>query len=403
MLNFELTEEQKTVVETVRAFAARELAPQIAELDREKHYDPMTFVKFRELGLTGISVPEEYGGAGMDYLTLGLVCEELEYVDTSFRTILSIHLGLCGSGIYQWGTEAQKRRFLTPLARGEKLGAFGLTEPGAGSDVAGITTRAKRSGSDYLLSGQKMWISGAQQAGTFLIFAYTEPEKKHDGISAFIVDRGEAGQAFSTFTIHDKAGIWAGNVGGINLDDVRVPRENLLGEEGEGFKIAMGCLDNGRYTVAAGATGLIRACLDASVQYAKERLAFGKPIAEFQLVQDMIAQMVASYDAARLLYLKAGWLKNQGIRSSRESSLAKWFATTSADTAANHAVEIFGAYGYSDEYPVARFLRNAKGPVIYEGTRQVHKLIQAQYALGLRKDKPLRCPLPSYRPRVPVS
>lgn len=396
MIDFSLTEEQDMLVNTVRGFAAKELAPNIPKLDKECKYDPETFGKFAKAGITGICFPEKYGGVGMDYLSLGLACEELEYVDTSLRTILSVHTGLCGCGIYQWGTEEQKQKYLSPIARGEKMGAFGLTEPGAGSDAAALTSRAKRQGSDYIISGQKIWISCADQADIFLVFAHTDPEKNHYGMSAFIVDRKEGGKGFSTFTLHDKAGVKAGNVGGITMDEVRVPKANLLGEEGEGFKIAMSCLDNGRFTVAAGATGLIRASLDASVKYANERKTFGKAIGEHQLVQEMIAKMVSDYDSAKLLYLRAGWLKNQGMRSTRESALAKWFATVAAFNAANDAVEIHGAYGFSDEYPVARFLRNSKGAVIYEGTQEIQKLIQAEYALGYRIDKAVRCPLPAY-------
>lgn len=396
MIDFSLTEEQDMLVNTVRGFAAKELAPNIPKLDKECKYDPETFGKFAKAGITGICFPEKYGGVGMDYLSLGLACEELEYVDTSLRTILSVHTGLCGCGIYQWGAEEQKQKYLSPIAKGEKMGAFGLTEPGAGSDAAALTSRAKRHGSDYILSGQKIWISCADQADIFLVFAHTDPEKNHYGMSAFIVDRKEGGKGFSTFTLHDKAGVKAGNVGGITMDEVRVPKANLLGEEGEGFKIAMSCLDNGRFTVAAGATGLIRASLDASVKYANERKTFGKAIGEHQLVQEMIAKMVSDYDSAKLLYLRAGWLKNQGMRSTRESALAKWFATVAAFNAANDAVEIHGAYGFSDEYPVARFLRNSKGAVIYEGTQEIQKLIQAEYALGYRIDKAVRCPLPAY-------
>ncbi|MBM3266918.1 MAG: acyl-CoA dehydrogenase family protein [Candidatus Sericytochromatia bacterium] len=402
MIDFELTDEQKLVVDTVRQFAARELAPIIEELDREHRWDPDTFKKYAELGITGLCFPEEYGGAGMDYITYGLACEELDYVDTSFRTVLSVHTGLCACGIYQWGTEEQRQRFLVPLASGEKLGAFGLTEPDAGTDVAGMRTHARRDGSDYVITGNKLWISCASQGDTFLIFAYTDASRKHRGISAFIVNRDEAGPGFQTFPIKDKSGIWAGDCGGINLDGVRVPKGNLLGEEGEGFKIAMSCLDNGRYSVAAGSAGCIRACLDASVKYAKERKAFGKSIGEFQLVQQMIAKMVSGYETTRLLYFKAGWLKNKGLRNTRETSLAKWYGTVAALEAASDAVEVFGAYGFSDEYPVARYLRNAKAPVIYEGTRQIHTVMQAEYALGLREDKPLGRMLPGFGEKVPV-
>lgn len=396
MIDFELTDEQKWLAENVRKFAAKEFAPSITKNDTQGYYDPETFPKLAQLGVTGICFPEKYGGSGMDYISLGLACEELEYVDTALRTIMSVHVGLCGCGIYQWGTEEQKQRFLKPLAQGEKFGVFGLTEPDAGSDVSGMKSHAQKAGQDYVLNGQKIWISGADYAHTFLLFVYTNKEKKHEGISAFILERGMPG--LSTFSIHDKFGIRAGNVGGIIMQDVRVPHENRLGEEGEGFKIAMSSLDNGRYTVAAGSTGLIRACLDASVKYAKQRKTFGKPIAEHQLIQEMIAKMVAGYESAKLLWLRAGWLKNKGMRNTRETSLAKWLGTTAAFDAANDAIEIHGAYGYSDEYPVGRFLRNAKGEVIYEGTIEIHKLMQAEYALGLRKDKELRSPLPPYSP-----
>jgi len=395
MIDFELTEEQKWLQENVRKFSEKEFAPTIPEDDIKGHYDPETFPKLAKLGVTGVCFPEKYGGSGLDYISLGLVCEELEYVDTSLRTIMSVHVGLSGCGIYQWGTEEQKQRFLKPMAKGEKFGVFGLTEPDAGSDVSGMKSHAVKDGNHYILNGQKIWISGADYAHTFLVFAYTQKEKKHDGISAFILERGMPG--LSTFSIHNKFGIRAGNVGGIVMQDIKIPAEHRLGEEGDGFKIAMSCLDNGRFTVAAGSTGLIRASLDASIKYAKSRKTFGKPIAEHQLVQEMIAKMAANYDAAKLLWLRAGWLKNKGLRNTRETSLAKWIGTTSAFDAANDAIEIHGAYGYSDEYPVGRFLRNAKGEVIYEGTPEIHKLLQAEYVLGIRQDKELRCKLPAYQ------
>ena len=396
MIDFTLTPEQELLVQTTRAFAARELAPGIAEHDGAQQFDPATFAKLAGLGLTGICFPERYGGAGMDYVSLALVSEELEYVDTSLRVILSVHVGLCGCGIYQWGSEEQKRRYLTPLARGERFGAFGLTGPEAGSDVAGMQATARRDGDDYILNGEKIWVSAADVADTFLVFAYTDKEAGHRGISAFILERQAAGAGFSSYTLHRKAGIRAGNTGGFALQDVRVPRANLLGEEGEGFKIAMSCLDNGRLTVGAGATGLIRACLDASVAYATARQSFGQPIGKHQLVQQMIAKMVASYDASRLLNLRAAWMKNQGLRCTRETALGKWFATDASFEAASDAVQIHGAYGYSDEFPVARYLRNAKGAQIYEGTSQIQTLLQAEYALGYRQDRPLRRTLPAY-------
>ena len=335
----------------------------------------------------------------MDYLSFGLACEELEYLDTSLRVILSVHVGLNCLSLLTWGTEDQKRRYLVPQAKGEKIASYGLTEPGAGSDVRGIQTVAIRKGDRYVLSGEKMWISLADVADQFLVFAWSDQVKKQNrdssGISAFIVERATKG--FSSGTLKEKWGILAGNTGFFKLDNVEVPAENLLGREGEGFKIAMSALDQGRLSVAAGATGLVRACRDASAKYATERKTFGVEIGRHQLVKEMIAQMESDYQAARLLWMRAAWLKNREQRSTRETGLAKWFATVASERAAGDAVQIHGANGYSDEYPVGRFYRNCKGAVIYEGTREIHKLMQADYVLGYRVDKPTRCELPGYK------
>jgi alkylation response protein AidB-like acyl-CoA dehydrogenase len=311
--------------------------------------------------------------------------------------MMSVHIGLAGCGIYQWGSEEQKQRFLRPVAAGEKLGAFGLTEPDAGSDAGAIRSTARRDGDAYVLNGSKLWISCAMQADTFLVFAKTDPAAGKRGISAFVIERQAAGSALHTFAIKDKYGVRAGDTGGLSFADLRVPVANRLGEEGEGFHIAMTALENGRYTVAAGATGLTRACLDASVKYARERTTFGVPIGRHQLIQEMIAQMTAGYDASRLLYLRAGWMKNNGLRNTRETALAKWFACDTSNKAADDALEIHGAYGFSDEYPVARFLRNSRGAVIYEGSREIQKLMHGEYALGYRTDKPVRCELPPWK------
>jgi glutaryl-CoA dehydrogenase (non-decarboxylating) len=398
MIDLELSADQQMLVDTVRDYLAKEFAPTIQENDINHYYDPSTFAKLSELGLTGICFPERYGGAGMDYISLGLVSEECEYVDHSLRTIMSVHIGLCGCGIYIWGTEKQRQAFLRPLASGERFGAFGLTEPNAGSDVAGMRATARRDGDSYILNGEKTWVSYADYADTFLIFAKTDPDARHRGISAFVVHRDEAGPGLTTAPIKHKAGIHAGDTGSIFLHDVRVPAANRLGEEGEGFVIAMSSLENGRYTVAAGACGTVRASLDYSVRYANERQAFGQPIGKFQLVQQMIAKMYQRYEAGRLLYLKAGWLKNIGEASNRAVSLAKWYACDAAFDSASDAVEVHGAYGYSDEYPVFRYLRNAKAPVIYEGTREIHTMMQGEYALGYRTERPPRCTLPPYVP-----
>jgi glutaryl-CoA dehydrogenase (non-decarboxylating) len=352
-----------------------------------------------ELQLLGICIPEEHGGAGMDYVSLGLACEELEYVDTHLRVIMSVHVGLNSMTLLCWGSDEQKKKYLAPQARGEKIATYGLTEPNAGSDAVGIQTTAVRKGDRYVLNGEKVWISLADVADHFLVIAWTDQEKKklrdHSGLSAFIVERAFGG--FRSYTIKEKWGILAGNTGGFSLQDVEVPAENRVGKEGEGFRIAMFALENGRYTVAAGATGLIRACLDASVAYARERKTFGVAIGEHQLVKEMIAEMVSDYDAARLLWLRAGWLKNVGRRNTRETALAKWFATVKSERAASDCVQIHGGNGYSDEYPAGRFYRNSKAAVIYEGTREIHKLMQADYALGYRHDKHRRVELPPYR------
>jgi glutaryl-CoA dehydrogenase (non-decarboxylating) len=398
MLSFDLSDEHRAVETMVRDWSAREVGPKIHDLDREHRFERGFLKGMAELQLLGICIPEEYGGAGLDYVSLGLASEELEYVDTHLRVIMSVHVGLNSMTLWCWGTEDQKKRYLIPQAKGEKIATYGLTEPNAGSDAVGIQSTAVRKGDRYVLNGEKVWISLADVADNFLVIAWTDQEKKksrdHSGLSAFVVERSFKG--FSSYTIKEKWGILAGNTGGFHMEDVEVPVENRVGAEGEGFKVAMFALENGRYTVASGATGLIRACLDASVKYAQGRHTFGRPIGEHQLVKEMIAQMVSDYDAARLLWLRAGWLKNQGVRNNRETSLAKWFATVASERAAGDAVQIHGGNGFSDEYPVGRFYRNCKAAVIYEGTREIHKVMQADYALGYRQDKPRRVELPAY-------
>lgn len=394
MMDFSFTEEQNILRQTVRKFVDNEILPYIKEWDEKGEFDPRILKRLAELGLMGVCIPEKYGGSGMDYNSLAIVCEELERGDTAFRTAVSVHTGLNSLTILQWGTEEQKQKYLVPLAKGEKIGAFGLTEPNAGSDVAAMNTTAEKQGDYYILNGSKTWISLADIADVFIVFAYTDKSKKHRGISAFIVERDMPG--FSSKAIKGKLGIRAGNTGELFFDNLKVPKENLLGEEGEGFKIAMSALDNGRFTVAAGACGLIMACLEASVKYCHERQTFGKEIGKHQLVQQMIANMEAGLQMSRLLVYRAGWLKNQGKRNTRETSLAKWKACDFANKAADDAVQIHGAYGYSNEYPVERYLRNSKAPVIYEGTREIHTIMQAEYVLGYRQDKPLRKMLPAW-------
>ena len=395
-MDFAFITEHEMVQKTVRDFAEKEIRPVIGEYDREHKYPHFLLPKMAELGVMGICIPVRYGGAGMDYISLGIVSEALEWADASVRETIAVHLALNAMTVFQWGTEEQKQRLLAPLATGAKVGCFGLTESGAGSDVAALKATARKDGDDYILDGEKMWITLADVADYLLVFAKTDPAKKHRGITAFMLERGMAG--LSTGAIEDKMGVWASNTGWIAMNDVRVPARNRIGEEGEGFKVAMSALDNARYTVAAGASGGIRAVMEASLRYSQERETFGKKIAEHQLVQQMLAKMALNYDIATLLWQRVGWLKNQGVRNTRETSQAKWFATEAAWEAASDAVQIHGAYGFSAEYGVERYLRNAKGAAIYEGTTQIHQLLQATYALGWRRDKPLRCELPAYDP-----
>ncbi|HLF27124.1 MAG TPA: acyl-CoA dehydrogenase family protein [Anaerolineae bacterium] len=399
-MDFSLSSEHLMVQKIVRDFATQEVYPTIKEYDRKQEMNPAVLPRLAELGILGLCIPVRYGGQGFDYLALGLACEELEAVDTSLRVVMSVHLGLNSLALLQWGTEEQKQRFLTPQARGEKVAMFGLTEPGAGSDVASMVSTARRDGDGYILNGEKMWISLATKAHHILWFAKTDPHTPdpHAGISAFMIETDRPG--VTRGDLHGKLGVRAGSTGWVNCQNVRVPSANRIGEEGEGFKIAMSCLDNGRYTVASGAAGLIRAALDASVRYAKQRQTFGTEIGRRQLIQQKIAYLVQRYEAARLLYLRAGWLKNAGQRNTRETSLAKWYATDASFEAAHDALQVHGAYGYSDEYDVERYLRNSRGAIIYEGTSEIHQLMQAGYALGYRADGPLRCELPAYNPRV---
>jgi alkylation response protein AidB-like acyl-CoA dehydrogenase len=395
-MDFSLSPEHQMTQKMVRDFAQKEIAPVIKDYDRKQEPIPFALKRMGELGILGLPFPVRYGGAGMDYIAWGLACEELEAVDTSLRVVMSVHTGLCGMTIFQWGTEEQKQKFLVPLASGEKLGCGVFTEPGMGSDVAAMRTSAKRDGDSYILNGEKMWISLATKADLALVTVKTNPSaaRPSEALSSFIVDLHTPG--VTRGDIHGKLGVRAGSTGWINFQDVRVPAENRIGEEGEGFKITMTGFDHGRYTVASGATGIIRAALEASVKYAKTRTTFGKPIAEHQLIQEKIARMSQDYKIAQLLYLQAGWMQNMGTRNTLETSYAKKFATEASFNAANEAIQIHGAYGFSDEFDAERYLRNSKGAVIYEGSSEIQTLIQAGYALGERTDRPLRCELPAY-------
>jgi glutaryl-CoA dehydrogenase (non-decarboxylating) len=395
-MDFSLSPEHQMTQKMVRDFAQKEIAPVIKEYDRKQEPIPFALKRMGELGILGLPFPVRYGGAGMDYIAWGLACEELEAVDTSLRVVMSVHTGLCGMTLFQWGTENQKQKFLVPLTSGEKIGCGVFTEPGMGSDVAAMRTSAKRDGDSYILNGEKMWISLASKADLALVTVKTNPStsRSSEALSCFLVDLHSPG--VTRGDIHGKLGVRAGSTGWINFQDVKVPVENRIGEEGEGFKITMSAFDHGRYTVASGATGLVRAALEASVNYSKTRTTFGKSIAEHQLIKEKIARMAQDYEIARLLYLQAGWMQNMGKRNTLQTSYAKKFATEASFNAANEAIQIHGAYGFSDEYDVERYLRNSKGAVIYEGSSEIQALIQSGYALGERTDKPLRCELPAY-------
>jgi len=382
-MDLELSDEQRLIQDTVRSFVDERVLPVAVQNDIEHKLDLDLIAGMAELGILGIVIPPEYGGAGLDFVAEALACEEIERGEAAFRTLISVHVGLNSLSLLRYANEEQKERWLAPQARGEKLACFGLTEPGAGSDVAAMRTTARRHGDVYVLNGQKNWISYASVADHALVFAKTDAGAAHRGISAFVLEKGMPG--FSAADTEHKLGVWAGSTGELFFEDVEVPADHLIGEEGRGFEIAMYGLDQGRFTVAAGACGVVRACLERSVAYARERETFGRAIGRYQLVQDMIAKMVLGYETSKLLVMQAAWMKNEGRRNTRETSLAKWHATESAFEAANLAIQVFGSYGYSAEYGIERYFRNARAPIIYEGTTQIHKMMQAEHALGYRQ------------------
>jgi len=381
-MDFDFTPEQIAYRKHMREFMEREVAPVAQMNDRECKFDMEVAKKIFKEGFLGCPVPEKYGGLGMDYIAYGLMTEEVNRVCSSTRTLFSVQTSLVALTILKWGNEEQKKELLPKLCNGEYIGCYGLTEPEAGSDAGNQQTRAVKDGNDYILTGQKVWISCGTIATHALIFATVDPKLGHKGISCFIVDTKSKG--FSAAAIKGKLGLRSSDTATLYLDQVRVPKENMLGAEGDGFKVAMSALDNGRFSVAAGAVGLVQGCIDESTKYAMQRKTFGKPIGEHQQVQAMIADMVADCEAGRLLYLRAAHLKNKGVRNTLETSLAKLFCGEAANKAAHNAVQIFGGYGFSDEYPVERFFRDAKVLNIYEGTREIQRLIIAQDALGIR-------------------
>ncbi len=381
-MDFEFTDDQLAIRKHMREFAEREIAPVAAKNDRECKFDWDLARSMFDQGFFGCPIPEKYGGLGLDYISYGLMTEEVNRICSSARTLFSAQTSLVGLSILRWGTEEQKQYYLPKLCTGEFLGCFGLTEPEAGSDAGNQQTRAVKDGGDYLLSGQKTWISCGSIATHSLIFATIDRSLEHKGITAFLVDTKSKG--YTAREIKGKLGLRASDTAEIFMDEVRVPKENMLGQVGEGFKIAMSALDNGRFSVAAGAVGLVQGCIDECTKYAMQRKTFGVPIGEHQQIQAMIADMVADCEAGRLLYLRAAHLKNKNVRNTLETSIAKLFCGEAANRAGHNAVQIFGGYGYSDEYPVERYFRDAKVLNIYEGTREIQRLIIGQDALGIR-------------------
>ncbi|HYH59565.1 MAG TPA: acyl-CoA dehydrogenase family protein [Thermoleophilaceae bacterium] len=381
MIDFELSDEQRLIRETARDFADREIIPVARENDRNQRFDLDLVKKIADMGYLGAVVSEEYGGRGLDYRTYGLIVEEVGRGDSSARTVVSVQTSLVCTSIEKWGTEEQKHEYLPRLCTGEILGCFGLTEPNTGSDASNLSTRATKIDGGWKISGQKQWISMGNYAKVALIFAQTDPELKHKGLACFLVPTDSPG--FSSSEIHGKLGLRASDTAELALDGIEVPDEAMLGGIGDGFKVAMTALDSGRYSVAAGCVGISQGCVNASVEYAKQRTQFDRPIAAFQLVQEMISDMIVSTEASRLLVWRAGWLKDTGQPNTKETSIAKLHATEAAVANANLAIQVHGGSGYVDDYPVERYLRDARVATLYEGTTQIQKLIIGRQATGV--------------------
>jgi alkylation response protein AidB-like acyl-CoA dehydrogenase len=380
-MDFELNDEQQLIRETARAFTDNEIIDRARENDRNEHFDLELVSKIADQGYLGAIVPREYGGAGLDYLTYGLVVEEIGRGDSAMRTVISVQTSLVCSAILRWGTEEQKQHYLPKLCTGEWLGCFGLTEPDTGSDAANQRTRAKRTDSGWVINGAKMFISMGNHAKVALIFAQTDPEKAHRGLACFLVDADQDG--FQPQAIHHKMGLRGSDTAAISLDDVEASDQQMLGEVGDGFKVAMSALDSGRYSVAAGCVGICQGCVESSVAYAKEREQFGRPIASFQLVQGMLADMKVQTDAARMLVWRAGYLKDAGKPNTTETSIAKLYATEAAVQCANTAIQVHGGSGYVDDHPVERYFRDVRVTTLYEGTSQIQKLIIGRALTGI--------------------
>ena len=380
-MSLDLTDEQRLISDTARDFVDREVLDRARESDRAARFDRELASMLGEMGYLGAPVSEEYGGRGLDYVSYGLIVEQIGRGDSAARTVVSVQTSLVCGSIERWGTEDQKRRWLPRLCSGEALGCFALTEPDTGSDAASLRTRAEKRNDGWILNGQKMWISLGNFAEVALIFAQTEPGSGPKGLACFLVPTDSKG--FSTQEIHGKLGLRASDTASVALDDVEVSDDAMLGDVGEGFKVAMSALDSGRYSVAAGCVGICDGCVDASVSYSTERKQFGVPLARFQLVQELIADMIVKRDAARLLVWRAAVLKDAGKPSTVETSIAKLFATESAVECANAAIQVHGGAGYVDDHPVERYLRDARVTTLYEGTSQIQKLIIGRDATGI--------------------
>lgn len=386
-MDFELTGEQRLIKQTAAEFTDDVIAPVAARNSREHRFDTDLVAKIAAQGYLGAIVPQQYGGAGLDYVTYALICEEIGRGCSGMRTVISVQTSLVCSTILKWGSEEQKQRYLPKLCSGEWLGCFGLTEPGTGSGAGDQKTRAVKSGDGWVINGAKMWISLGNHAKLALIFAQTDPSLGHKGIACFLVETDQPG--FQPQPIEGKMGLWASDTAVIALDDVHAGADSMLGGVGEGFKVAMSALDSGRYSVAAGCVGICQASLDESVRYAQERTQFDRPIAGFQLVQAMIADMVVRTQAARLLVFQAGAVKDAGRPSTVETSICKYYASEAAKWCSDTAIQIHGGAGYVDDHPVERFYRDARVTTIYEGTSQIQQLIIGRAATGIDALKPM--------------
>ncbi|MCY0888671.1 MAG: acyl-CoA dehydrogenase [Alicyclobacillaceae bacterium] len=378
-MKFTLDKEHQQLRELVRSFAEKEVAPGAADRDEKEYFDRSLFDKMGELGITGIPWPEEYGGAGMDFLGYVIAVEELSRVCASTGVVLSAHTSLAGWPLYKFGTEAQKQKYLKPMAEGKTLGAYGLTEPGSGSDAGGMRTTARLDGDSYVLSGNKVFITNGDAAETYVVFAATDRSKKTRGVTAFIVEKGMPG--FRIGKHEKKMGIRGSTTVELIFEDCRVPVENRLGEEGFGFKIAMMTLDGGRNGIAAQAVGIAQGAFEAARDYAKTREQFGAPIADLQAIQFKLADMATKIEAARLLTYQAAWLESEGLPYGQASAMSKVFASDIAMQVTTEAVQVFGGYGFIREYPVERMMRDAKITQIYEGTNEIQRLVIARNLL----------------------